>query len=145
MIRAGVSALAAVTMAAAPAAAARPRPQKAEWVRIGSYVDGGPVEVDRKSIFTLAGLTRAWWRTSFAEPRQDGTTQEKQLMAIDCGEGLSTTLAAVSLAADGSVIEEVREPESAALSRLGPVTPGTTGETVARAACDLRPRPKSRR
>ncbi len=133
----------AMAAAAATLAAAAPA-QKAEWVRVGSYVDGGPVEVDKKSIFTSGGLTRAWWRTSFAQPRQDGAAQEKQLMAIDCGEGLSTVLAAVSLAADNSVIEEVREPESAALSRLGPVTPGTTGETVAKAACDLRPRPKRR-
>jgi hypothetical protein len=126
-----------------PAAAAGK--DAAEWVRVGSHVDGGAVEVDRKSITTSAGLTRAWWRTSFAEPRQDGTTREKQLMAIDCGEGLSTVLAAVSLAADGSVLSEVREPEGAALRRLGPVTPGTTGERVAKAACDLRPRPRPKR
>ena len=134
----------AIAVAAAALAAAAPV-QKTEWVRVGSYVDGGPVEVDKKSIFTSGGLTRAWWRTSFAEPRGNGSVQEKQLMAIDCGEGLSTVLAAVSLAADGSVIEEVREPEGAALHRLGPVTPGTTGETVAKAACDLRPRPKPKR
>jgi hypothetical protein len=89
-------------------------------------------------------LTRAWWRTSFAEPRPDGTAQEKQLMAIDCGEGLSTVLALIGVDAGGAVVREVREPEGAALRRLGPVTPGTTGETVAKAACDLRPRPKRR-
>lgn len=136
--------MAALAAAASLLVAASPAP-KTEWVRVGSYVDGGPVEVDKKSIFTSAGLTRAWWRTSFAEPRPDGTVQEKQLMAINCGEGLSTILAALSLAADGSLIEEVYEPESAALNRLGPVTPGTTGEMVAKAACDLRPRPKRRR
>lgn len=125
-----------------PAAAAGEDP--AEWVRVASHVDGGAVEVDSKSIVTFAGLTRAWWRTSFVERRQDGTAGEKQLMAIDCGEGLSTVLAAVSLAADGSVISELWEPEDAALRRLGPVTPGTTGERVAQAACDLRPRPKRR-
>lgn len=116
--------------------------QKSEWVRVGSYVDGGPVEVDKKSILTSGGLTRAWWRTSFVEPRADGTIQEKQLIAIDCGEGLSTVLALVSLGPDGELLKEVHEPEGAALRRLGPVTPGTTGEMVAEAACDLRPRPK---
>ncbi len=132
-------------LAALVAVPAAPAPvQKQEWVRIGSYVDGGPVVVDKKSIFTSAGLTRAWWRTSFAEPRQSGAVQEKQLMAIDCGEGLSTVLAVVGVDAEGDVVSDIREPEGAALRRLGPVTPGTTGEMVAKAACDLRPRPKRR-
>lgn len=133
--------LASATLVNADASAAAGR-DPAQWVRVGSHADGGAVEVDRKSIVTSAGLTRAWWRTSFAHPRPDGSAREKQLMAIDCGEGLSTVLAAVSLAADGSVLSEAREPEAAALRRLGPVTPGTTGERVAKAACDLRPRPK---
>ena len=135
---------AGAVLAAGPAEAApsRKAPPKPEWVRVGSYVDGGPVEVDKSSIFTSQGLTRAWWRTSFAEPRHDGTVQEKQLLAIDCGEGLSTVLAAVTVDAGGAVIDDIREAESAALSRLGPATPGTTGEMVARAACDLRPRTK---
>lgn len=134
-------ALAGVLLANAGAPAAK---DPAEWVRVGRHVDGGAVEVDRKSIVSSAGLTRAWWRTSFAEPRQDGTAREKQLMAVDCGEGLSTVLAAVSLDADGKVLNEVHEPEAAALRRLGPVTPGTTGEMVAKAACDLRPRSRRR-
>lgn len=132
----------AASLAAAPAAAGPV--QKTEWVRVGSHGDGGPVEVDKKSIVTSGGLTRAWWRTSFAEARPDGTVQERQLMAIDCGEGLSTVLAVVGLDADGGVFKNVREPEGAALRRLGPVTPGTTGATVAEAACGLRPRPKRR-
>ena len=136
--------LAAAGASAIAAPAAAGPAQKAEWVRVGSYTDGGPVEVDKKSIFTSGRLTRAWWRTSFAEPRPDGTAQEKQLMAIDCGEGLSTVLALIGVDAGGAVVREVREPEGAALRRLGPVTPGTTGETVAKAACDLRPRPKRR-
>ena len=136
--------LAAAGASAIAAPAAAEPAQKAEWVRVGSYTDGGSVEVDKKSIFTSGGLTRAWWRTSFAEPRPDGTAQEKQLMAIDCGEGLSTVLALIGVDAGGAVVREVREPEGAALRRLGPVTPGTTGETVAKAACDLRPRPKRR-
>jgi hypothetical protein len=138
------AALAAGPAQALPARKAPPKPPRPEWVRVGSYVDGGPVEVDKTSIFTSNGLTRAWWRTSFAEPRQDGTVQEKQLLAIDCG-GLSTVLAAVTLDAQGPVISNIREAGSAALSRLGPATPGTTGEMVAQAACNLRPRTRATR
>lgn len=138
--------IAGAALLAGPAAAApgsKPAP-KEEWVRVGSYVDGGAVEVDRRSIVTSQGLMRAWWRTSFAQPRPDGTVQEKQLIAVDCGEELSTALAAIAFDGEGAVIEDVREAESAALDRLGPATPGTTGETVARAVCAMRPVPKRR-
>jgi hypothetical protein len=136
--------VAALAFVAIPLMAAAPQP-KQEWVRVGTHVGGSPVEVDKKSIFTSGGLTRAWWRTTFAEPRPDGAAQERQLMAIDCGEGLSAALALVATAPGGEVIRDVREPEGAALRRLRPITPGTTGETVAAAACDLRPRPEPAR
>jgi hypothetical protein len=110
--------VAALAFVAIPLMAAAPQP-KQEWVRVGTHVGGSPVEVDKKSIFTSGGLTRAWWRTTFAEPRPDGAAQERQLMAIDCGEGLSAALALVATAPGGEVIRDVREPEGAALRRFG--------------------------
>jgi hypothetical protein len=80
-----------------------------------------------------------------AAPRPDGTAQEKQLEAVDCGERLSTSLALVTLDTEGKVLSDVREPESAALARMAPATPGTTGEMVADAICRLRPRPRPAR
>ena len=134
--------LAGVALLAATAAgAAAPKPQ---WVRVGSH-HGQSVEVDKASIRTANGITRGWWRVALAEPRSDGTAQEKQLEAVDCGERLSTSLALVALDAGGEVMSDVREPESAALARLAPATPGTTGELVAEAICRLRPRPKAAR
>ena len=133
--------LAAVALLAATAAgAAAPKPQ---WVRVGSH-HGQPVEVDKASIRTLGAVTRGWWRVALAEPRTDGAVQEKQLEAVDCGARLSSSLALVTLDAEGRVLSDLREPESAALARLAPATPGTTGEMVADAICRLRPRPKRR-
>ncbi|SMF65863.1 surface-adhesin E family protein [Allosphingosinicella indica] len=129
-------AAAAMPAGAAPAA-------KSEWVRVGSHVDGGAVEVDRKSIETRGGVTYGWWRTTFAQPRGDGTAQEEQQEAVECGPMLSTPLAMVKRASDGAILNQSREPASA-LDRLGPPTPGTTGERVAQAICDLRPKPKRR-
>ena len=133
--------LAGTILAAATAAgAAAPKPQ---WVRVGSH-PGQAVEVDKASIRTAGGITRGWWRVALAEPRADGAVREKQLEAVDCGERLSTSLALVTLDADGGVLNDVREPESAALARLAPATPDTTGATVADAICRLRPKPKRR-
>jgi hypothetical protein len=128
-------------LAATAAGAAAPKPQ---WVRVGSH-HGQPVEVDKASIRTAGGVTRGWWRVALAAPRPDGTAQEKQLEAVDCGERLSTSLALVTLDPEGKVLSDVREPESAALARLAPATPGTTGEMVADAICRLRPRPRPAR
>jgi hypothetical protein len=125
-------------LVATAAGAAAPKPQ---WVRVGSH-HGQPVEVDKASIRTASGVTRGWWRVALAAPRPHGTAQEKQLEAVDCRERLSTSLALVKLDADGKVLSDMREPESAALARLAPATPGTTGEMVADAICRMRPRPK---
>ena len=133
--------LAGTILAAATAAgAAVPKPQ---WVRVGSH-QGQAIEVDKASIRTAGGITRGWWRVALPEPRADGAVREKQLEAVDCGERLSTSLALVTLDADGGVLNDVREPESAALARLAPTTPDTTGATVADAICRLRPKPKRR-
>ncbi|MEA1014744.1 hypothetical protein [Sphingosinicella sp. LY1275] len=43
------------------------------------------------------------------------------------------------------MLSDLREPESAALARLAPATPGTTGELIADAICRMRPRPKRAR
>lgn len=128
---------------AAALAASAPADSKADWIRVGSHIDGGAVEVDRKSIETRGGVTYAWWRTTFAQARSDGTAQEEQQEAVECGPMLSTPLAMVKRASDGAILAQSREPASA-LDRLGPPTPGTTGERVAQAICDLRPRPKRR-
>jgi hypothetical protein len=135
-ILAGVALLAATAVGGAA-----PKPQ---WVRVGSH-HGEPVEVDEASIRTAGGITKGWWRVALAEQRPDGTAQEKQLEVVDCDERLSTSLALVALDAGGQVLSDVREPESAALARLAPATPGTTGELVADAICRLRPRPKPAR
>lgn len=136
-----IAAFVALAVAGTIAVAAQPKP---EWVRIGSHSDGGPVEIDRRSIATSDGITRVWWRTTFAEVRPDGAAQEAQLEAIDCDQGHSTGLAILDYDADGRVIFDSGEPEQAALDRLGPVTPGTTGELVAEAACRMRPTAKRR-
>ena len=47
----------------------------------------------------------------------------------------------MTLRPDGSVIDDARETPSAAITRLGPPTPGTTGEMAGVAICRLRPLP----
>lgn len=136
-----------VVLAAIPAMAAPPRahPPAQHWVMVGHHVDGGPVEVDTRSIVPWGGLTRGWWRLTMARPRPDGTAIERHLDAIDCARGLTTTLETVTLRADGSIVEDAREAPSAAITRLGPATPGTTGEIAGAAICRLRPPPPPRR
>ena len=136
-----LAAFAALTAAGTVAVAAQPRP---DWVVIGSHSDGGPVEIDRRSVATPDGITRVWWRHTFAQVRSDGAAEEAQLEAIDCEQGHSTGLAILDYDASGAVLFDSGEPEQAALDRLGPVTPGTTGELVAEATCRMRPRPTRR-
>lgn len=45
------------------------------------------------------------------------------------------------MGADGRVLNDQRDPENLAMQRMGPPTPGTSGELVAMAACRLRPPP----
>ena len=134
----------AVALAAAPvpasAAAAKPPPGP-HWVMVGRHVDGSPVEVDTRSITAWGDLTRGWWRLTLAQPRPDGTAIEKHLDAIDCARGVSTALETVTLRPDGSMIGDARETPSTAITRLGPATPGTTGEMAGAAICRLRPPP----
>ena len=136
-----LAALAALTAAGTVAFAAQPEP---DWIVIGSHSDGGPVEIDRRSIATADGITRVWWRTTFAQVRPDGAAREAQLEAIDCEQGHSTGLAILDNNASGAVIFDSGEPEQAALDRLGPVTPGTTGELVAEATCRMRAKGRRR-
>lgn len=133
----------ATALAAAPATAA-PSPGP-HWVMIGHHIDGGPVEVDTRSITPWGGLVRGWWRLTLAQPRPDGTAIEKHLEGVDCVRGVSTSLAVVMLRADGSIVSDARETPSAAITRLGPTTPGTTGDMADRAICRLRPPPKRHR
>src|ERR1700761_630988 len=102
------------------AAVAQPRP---DWVPIGTHVDGGVVEVDRASISTRGDVTYGWWRLALTEPRPDGAAREKHLDAVDCARRMATELELVSYRADSSVLADGRETESAAMTRMGPVTP----------------------
>lgn len=129
--------LAVFPLAAGPS----PRPAEPHWVMVGHHVDGGPVEVDARSITPWGALTRGRWRITFAQPRPDGTVIETHFDAIDCTRGVSTALEQVTLHADGSVIDGVREAPNAAITRLSPSTPGTTGDLADRAICRLRPPP----
>ena len=131
--------------AASAALLAAAAPRGPNWVRVGSHIDGSPVEVDTRSIVPWGGLVRGWWRLTLAEPRADGTLVEKHLDAVDCARGLSTTLEQVTLRPDGSLVDDARESPSAAITRLGPATPGTTGEMAVRAICRLRPPPPKHR
>ncbi len=133
----------ATALAAIPAMAAPP--PGPHWVAVGTHIDGSPVEVDTRSITPWGGLVRGWWRMTLAEPRPDGTVVEKHLEGVDCARGLTTSLAVVSLRADGSIVNDAREAPSAAINRLGPATPGTTGEMADRAICRLRPPPPKHR
>ncbi len=133
----------AAALAAIPATAAPP--PGPHWVAVGTHIDGNPVEVDTRSITPWGGLWRGWWRMTLATPRPDGTAVEKHLEAIDCARGLTASLAVVTLRTDGSTVSDAREAPSAAITRLGPATPGTTGEMADRAICRLRPPPPKHR
>lgn len=133
------AAILVLTLAGA-ATAARP-----DWVPVGRHIDGNPVEVDRSAITTVGGITRGWWRVALGEPRPDGTAFEKSYDAIDCARRMTTNLATVAIGVNGGILRQTRESESAALTRMTPATPGTTGEMADRAICKLRPRPAPRR
>jgi hypothetical protein len=128
-----LTAASAAMMAAAPA-------HGPNWVRVGSHIDGSPVEVDVHSITPWGGLIRGWWRITLAEPRPDGTVVEQHFDAVDCARGLSTNLEQVTLRPDGGLVNDARESPTAAITRLGPATPGTTGEMAVRAICRLAPK-----
>lgn len=127
---------------AVTAATARPVPPR--WVAVGEHVDGGVVEVDAAHIVTAGGLTHGWWRIALAEPREDGTAREQNLDAIDCAGRLTTGLEQIRYDAAGATLAHTREDTDAALRRLSPATPGTTGEIADRAICRLRPKPPRR-
>lgn len=126
----------ALIAAAAPALAAPAGPR---WTMVGPGA-GGPVEIDRASL-NWRPMQRAWWRINYAQPKRDGTVQERHLELIDCRAGVSAVIATVSMDAAGQVISDQRDGEDLAMQRLSPPTPGTTGELVAEQACRLRPPP----
>jgi hypothetical protein len=125
-------------LAAAPAAAA-PR-----WTEVGRDAAGRAVEIDRGSLH-WRNLQRAWWRIRHAEVQGDGAVEERHLELIDCGDRTSAVIGTIRIGAGGETLFDQRDGESLAIQRLGPPTPGTTGEMVAMAACRLRPPPPKRR
>ena len=122
---------------AAPAMAAPPMPR---WTPVGADHAGRRIEIDRASL-NWRSLQRAWWRVGYPEPRRDGTVEERHLELIDCRDGSAAVIRMLSLGAAGRVINEQVDGEELALQRMSPPTPDTTGETVAREACRLRPPP----
>lgn len=134
----------AIGIACIMASAASARPVPPRWVAVGEHVDGGVVEVDAAHIVTTGGLTRGWWRIALAAPRDDGTAREQNLDAIDCAQRLTTGLEQIRYDGAGQVLAHTRESGDAALRRLSPATPGTTGEIADRAICRLRPKPRHR-
>lgn len=129
--------LAAFAIITTAAAAAIP---KEEWVRVGRHLSSGSVEVDKKALTTSRGLTRVTWRIRFAGPRPDGAAFEQHLMLVDCRLGAAAGASTILMADDGTMLSKVGDPERLAEQRLSTPTPGTTGETVAQAACDMLPR-----
>lgn len=131
-----MKALVIAMLLAGSAEAAPPAPR---WTSVGPG-SGGVVEVDRASL-TWRRLQRAWWRVRFAEPRRDGSVEERNLELIDCHEGASAGIETVSLDAAGRVIDDQRDTEELAFQRMSPPTPDTPGEVAAMGACRLRPPP----
>jgi hypothetical protein len=134
----------AIGIACIVATATSARSVSPHWVAVGEHVDGGVVEVDAAHILTAGGLTRGWWRIALAEPRADGTAREQNLDAIDCERRLTTSLEQIRTDAAGATLGHSREDVDAALRRLSPATPGTTGEIADRAICRMRPKPPRR-
>ena len=120
---------------AAPAMAAPPMPR---WTPVPA--DGRTVEIDRASL-TWRAMQRAWWRTVHAQPSRDGTVEERHLELVDCNTGTSAVIQTIALSAGGEVLRNQVDGESLAMQRLGPPTPGTVGEAVTEATCQLRPPP----
>ena len=129
-----IAGLAAVALAPVSADAQAPR-----WVAVGQGA-GGTVEINRASL-TWRAVQRAWWRITYAQPKRDGTVEERHLELIDCNARTSAVIGTVALDAGGQVISDQRDGEELARQRMGPPTPGTTGELVASQACRLRPPP----
>jgi len=126
-----------IALLAGPALAAAPMPR---WTAVGTGAGGGAIEINRASL-NWRPLQRAWWRIHYAPPKRDGTVEERHLELIDCRAGTSAVIETVSLDSAGQVIADQRDGEELAMQRMGPPTPGTTGETVAEQACRLRPPP----
>ena len=126
-----------IAMLAAPAMAAAPTPR---WTAVGTGAGGGAIEINRNSL-TWRATQRAWWRIHYAPAKRDGTVEERHLELIDCRSGTSAVIETVSLDGAGQVINDQRDGEDLAMQRMGPPTPGTTGETVVEQACRLRPPP----
>lgn len=114
------------------------------WVSVGEHVDGATVEVDAAHIVRTGVLVRGWWRIALMAPREDGTAREENLDAVDCARRLSTAIAQTRYDAGGQVLARTRESEDAAMRRLSPATPGTTGEIADRAICRLYHDPRRR-
>lgn len=125
-----------IALLAGPALAA-PMPR---WTAVGTGAGGGAIEINRASL-NWRPLQRAWWRIHYAPAKRDGTVEERHLELVDCRAGTSAVIETVSLDSAGQVIADQRDGEDLAMQRMGPPTPGTTGETVAEQACRLRPPP----
>lgn len=126
-----------IALLAGPALAAAPMPR---WTAVGTGAGGGAIEINRASL-NWRPLQRAWWRIHYAPAKRDGTVEERHLELVDCRAGTSAVIETVSLDDTGQVIADQRDGEELAMQRMGPPTPGTTGETVAEQACRLRPPP----
>ncbi|HYZ47378.1 MAG TPA: hypothetical protein VE567_00625 [Sphingomonas sp.] len=129
-----------LALAIAAPAVAQPRPR---WIAVGTGAGAGEIEIDRASL-NWRPVQRAWWRIAYAPAKPDGTVEERHLELIDCGDGNSAVIETVSFDAAGRMIAEQRDGEELARQRLGPPTPGTTGETIVEQACRLRPPPPRR-
>lgn len=128
-----------ILMGLALAASAGAAPPREDWVIVGRFADGGPVEVDRAALYTSRGLTQVPWRIAFGRPRPDGAVYEGHVMLVDCQQAVTAGVSTTLLGEDGRVISHRADPQRIAEQRLGPPTPGSTGETVAIAACGMLP------
>jgi hypothetical protein len=131
------SVFALIALLAAPALAADPGPR---WTAVGTGAGGGAIEINRASL-TWRPMQRAWWRIHYEPAKRDGTVEERHLEMVDCRTGQSAVIETVSLDSAGRVIADQRDGEELAMQRMGPPTPGTTGEMVVEGACRLRPPP----
>lgn len=120
--------------------AAAPGQPAPRWTAAGMDAAGRTIEIDRNSL-DWRSLQRAWWRIRHAEPKRDGTIEERHLELVDCRDGVSAPIQTMMLGQGGQIIADQRDGEELALQRLGPPTPDSAGETVAIEVCRLRPPP----
>jgi hypothetical protein len=95
------------------------------WIELGSDEEGTD-HLDMRTFERVGSLRRAWLRTTYRSPREDGATTVLYQFEMDCARRTHGLIGYARQRSDGSHIDAGTIPESR--REIGPIVPDTTAE-----------------